>query len=359
MPTNETLEELLGRLRDDAPVFTTNEENLRRAAVLPVLARLDWNTESVHEVCERFRAGDVEVEYSLKFVNGNKPAVFIRAKKDESVLARTREFLSVMDYARQHRIEMLVCTTGRLWHFYLPCAPGTLEHNTFLKIDINAHGWDPDETARLFRKFLGKENIADGSAVTDAESLLTPKPREKIPEAWKELCGEPDQSLVELLAERVKRMCGKHPDREDVARFLDEASNHIIAKPTRPDLPPQRPPVRPPLARHVDDGGRRMAARVTFKELVHQGLIQHAERVHLWYNGRSFPDEEAEIVVHEGKLKYGGTLYSPSKLAETLLIRHRCISNGPVQGPLYWRINGGKLLHELNEIVRSKRGDRD
>jgi len=100
-----------------------------------------------------------------------------------------------------------------------------------------------------------------------------------------------------------------------------------------------------------------MAARVSFGELAHYGLIQNLERVHLCYNGRPFREEEAEMVVSEGKLRYQGNLYASSNLAAKLLVSHGCIRNGPVQGPVYWRTHSGKLLHELNQEVRSKRGD--
>lgn len=100
--------------------------------------------------------------------------------------------------------------------------------------------------------------------------------------------------------------------------------------------------------------------RVTLQELVEAGLVKDGETLY-FYHTRLFQNELAEIVASSNKLKYkaDARIYSISDLAKSLLIKHGFKRDEwGVAGPKYWRTKSGELLHDLNEQVRAKRGDR-
>jgi len=102
------------------------------------------------------------------------------------------------------------------------------------------------------------------------------------------------------------------------------------------------------------------ARKVTFPELVNAGLVKDRQ-VLCFYHTRLFSEEQAKIVAPSNELKYEGDdkLYSASELAKKLLIKHgfKHDEHG-VAGPKYWKTEDGKLLDDLNEQIRSRRGDR-
>lgn len=125
-------------------------------------------------------------------------------------------------------------------------------------------------------------------------------------------------------------------------------------QPLYPTVPPPLPPPVPPRGEVVKAG------RVTFQELINAGLL--ADRQVLYFHHtRPFKDERAQIIASSNKLKYeeDGNMYSTSELAKVLLIKHsfKHDEHG-VAGPRYWKTEDGKLLDDLNEQIRSQRGDR-
>lgn len=102
------------------------------------------------------------------------------------------------------------------------------------------------------------------------------------------------------------------------------------------------------------------AGRVTSQELVDAALVRDGQTLY-FHHTRLFEDEQAEIIASSNKLRYkaDGKIYSTSDLAKVLLIKHgfKRDEHG-VAGPKYWRTEDGKLLNDLNELVRGQRGDR-
>jgi predicted type IV restriction endonuclease len=104
----------------------------------------------------------------------------------------------------------------------------------------------------------------------------------------------------------------------------------------------------------------RKAGRVSLKELVDAALIGDGQPLY-FHNTRTFKEEQAMVLASSSKLKYknDNKIYSISKLAEILLKKHgfKHDDHG-VAGPKYWKTADGKLLWDLNEVIRAKRGDR-
>jgi hypothetical protein len=113
-------------------------------------------------------------------------------------------------------------------------------------------------------------------------------------------------------------------------------------------------------AKGSSQGDVRKGGKVMLQELVDNGLIKNGDTLY-FYNTKLFQDEQAQIIASSNKLKYkiDGRTYSISKLAEILLKKHgfKHDKHG-VAGPLYWKTRDEKLLNDLNEQIRKRRGDR-
>jgi len=116
----------------------------------------------------------------------------------------------------------------------------------------------------------------------------------------------------------------------------------------------------PPPPQGLTLGKRVIAGKVTFEELVSAGLLRDGQVLY-FYNTRLFKDERAQVIASSNQLKYeaDGRIYSKSELARILLIKHgfKHDEHG-VAGPKYWKTEDGKSLIDLEEKVRSLRGDR-
>jgi hypothetical protein len=98
------------------------------------------------------------------------------------------------------------------------------------------------------------------------------------------------------------------------------------------------------------------ARKVTLQELVDAGLVKNGQNL-FFIHSKVFKDEQAEIVASQNKLKYkrDGKLYSVSELAK-FIDRKAGLKHDEhgVAGPKYWQTEDGKVLHDLNELVREK-----
>jgi hypothetical protein len=113
------------------------------------------------------------------------------------------------------------------------------------------------------------------------------------------------------------------------------------------------------IEKTMDDLGKEpqgKAKKVTLQELVDAGLVKNGQTLY-FFHGKVYKDKQAEIVTNENKLRYkhDGKLYSVSELAKNIDIKLglKHDEHG-VAGPRYWETEDGKLLHDLNEIVRQK-----
>lgn len=205
-----------------------------------MISCLGWNIYNIDEVFPEYSVGNKKVDYSLRYNNYNK--VFIEVKKIDEELEKHQEQL--LNYSFQEGIKLAILTNGITWWFYLPIHEGNWEQRKFYTVEIYDQG--SNEIVQKFIEFLSKEKVVSGEAVKYAENIFKSKQKQilinkTMPEAWNKIIKEPDEILIELIAETTEKLCGYKPDNSTVVHFID--SKNLGLSPTTPYLPIRTPPV--------------------------------------------------------------------------------------------------------------------
>jgi len=206
---------------------------------------------------------------------------------------------------------------------------------------------DSDEFLRLrLKKAIGTTEtykfLSDLLSKSPVVTIIIEKHTEQLDEAVSAL-AHPEIKVVELQTFA----------REDVGLPVHA---HLF----EPLYRPRERLTAKPITGTKAEEGKPKAKKVTFQELEKAGLVKDGQ-ILCFYHTRVFDDEQAQIVTSSNELEYkaDGKVYSASELAKKLLIKHGFKHDEhPVAGPKYWKTEDGKLLDDLNEQIRSRRGDR-
>jgi predicted type IV restriction endonuclease len=206
-------------IKADQRVLALDEALTKNGVILPILNELGWNPFNIDEVQPEYTVASKRVDYALRVNNHNK--AFIEVKKLGTDLEKHQKQL--LDYSFQEGVRLAILTNGIAWWFYLPLLEGSWEQRKFYTIDI--YDQEAHEIALKFADFLLKENVISGKAIENAESVYKSKQKKEIirstiPNAWNKLVSEPDEDLIELIAEMTARLSGYKPDHAIVAAFL-------------------------------------------------------------------------------------------------------------------------------------------
>jgi hypothetical protein len=349
----QQLKDFIEKLKSNPRISSFNEAETKQAIVLPMLHVLGWNTHDVAEVTPEFSVESRRVDYALRV---KKDKFFLEVKNTGEDLRRHEEQL--LDYSYRQGVELATLTNGITWWFYLPMKKGEWSSRKFYTIDIIQQ--EIDVVSSKLVALLSRDNLLSGAAVKEAESIYEDRLKKKtikdaLPEAWNKIISDTDTLLVDLLAETAEKICGYKPDIEDVKQFLKDHKDRFVVSHNEEypkESPVTKKPFRESSLRNIQ---RSKAGRVLLQELVDAGLIRNGQ---ILYFSRA-KEEQATIVASSNKLKYKDKLYSVSELAQILLERHNFKKEGsPVAGPWYWMTYDGKLLNDLNEKIRTQRGDR-
>ena len=184
------------------------------------------------------------MDYCLKV--GEKKAVFLEVKRLIEDLEKYEKQL--LEYSFADGVDIAVLTNGLLWWFYLALGTGDWKQRKFFTIDIKQQ--EPIIAAKHFREFLGHESISNGNSLKHARSLQASREtdqliKQTIPEAWEQLIVEPDELLLELLAEKVENMCGHPPELQMIANFIQavyvDQRKPSLTKPSISQIKNQQP----------------------------------------------------------------------------------------------------------------------
>jgi hypothetical protein len=215
-----------------------NETAVREAVVLPVLGALGWDVLDPDVIRREFGLSGRRVDYALCPAK-RTPAIFIEVKAANQTPGGDRQ---LFEYAFHAGIPMAVLTDGKEWNFYLPGEQGSYDERRFYKLDIGER--DEVECRERFTRYLDFSRVKDGQAIIDARSdyhqaTKTRIAAESIPKAWNELSSEPDELLIELIAERTESISGFRPDVEEIERFLIKLASQSLASAAKFGIPSQ------------------------------------------------------------------------------------------------------------------------
>ena len=237
MDIEQALETALNRLQSDS---LANEAQVKQAVILPVLRALGWDDTDPAYFRPEYTVPSGAVDYAL-FDRG-KPLVFIEAKRVGNLSTAGVE--QVFKYANHQGVPFLVLTDGNRWDFYLSMAVGVPTERRFYRLELQSEN-KISEYTEFLREHLARDRVVSGQAKISAEKRHESnrernKARRAIPDVWKNLVREPDETLRDLLAETVESDCGTKPDLDDVEAFLRK-----LAPPTSPPEPEPGPPPAP------------------------------------------------------------------------------------------------------------------
>ena len=216
---SDKLLEVIEDLQSDKRLTSLLEADVSRNVILRILDALNWSTSNHGEVNPEYSVRGGRVDFAL--LTGNRPKVFIEVKRGGESLAGHQEQL--LGYAFRQGVKTAILTNGATWWFYLPLQEGSWEERRFATVEFDRQ--DKKEIVQKLEDLLGKENVISGKTVQNAEILYEQSQKKgeisaTLPEAWNQLMSEPDDLLVELLAEKTEELCGHKPGKNEVEQFL-------------------------------------------------------------------------------------------------------------------------------------------
>ncbi len=231
----EMKEELLGLIKDfkkDRRLLSFDEAATKQAVILRILKALGWEPFNIDEVHPEYSVSSKRVDYAL--IHNGRKKVFIEVKRVNEDLEKHQEQL--LNYSFQEGVKLAILTNGISWWFYLPLREGSWEQRKFYTIEI--YDQESEDIAKNFEEFLSKDNVISDRAIENAENLYKGRQklyliRETLPKAWNKIIIEPDELLVELLADTTEKLCGYKPDNEVVEQFLITVSHETTIQSER------------------------------------------------------------------------------------------------------------------------------
>jgi predicted type IV restriction endonuclease len=176
----------------------------------------------------------------------DRPVIFLEVKRVGQAEGADRQ---LFEYAFHEGVPMAVLTDGQEWHFYLPAEQGHYDERRVYKLDLLERAV-PDSESRL-QRYLDYPAVSAGSALNNARADYRDVNRERqvrdaLPRAWGELITDPDELIVELLAEKVEDLCGYRPTLEACALFIRSGTRTSPTTVPSPSVPAALP--RTPVA---------------------------------------------------------------------------------------------------------------
>jgi len=196
-----------------------NETDVREAIVIPILMELGWDVFSTTVVQREFSVERRRVDYAL-FTTPNSPSVFIEVKALNASGDGDRQ---LFEYAFHLGVPFAILVDGREWSFFLPGEQGSYVERRVHKLDLLER--KSQESVEIFERYLRADRVKNGQAISDARSDYQSAARDReartaIPKAWYELATEPDELLIDLIAEKVVSLIGFRPTDEHIEAFL-------------------------------------------------------------------------------------------------------------------------------------------
>ena len=236
------------------------EADISAGAVARVLAALGWDVFDPRVVSRELPIGQRRADYAL-FGSRSTPAVLLEVKDVGKADARGEEQL--FQYCFHQGVPIAVLTDGRLWKLFLPAGEGTYEDRCFAALDFLDHS--DAEVAGPLGRFLGCDEVRSGRARADAQAACEARRRQRRAAAefervWVSVLSDPDPSVLDRFAQRVREATGIEPERGRIAEFF--RSKLTAGAPVRKLR--RRPPVPPPSDLTQDSATQPAGGRYSF-----------------------------------------------------------------------------------------------
>ena len=235
-----------------------NEAAVSQGIVRRLLATLGWPIYDPQVVYPEYTIERLHVDYALCHP-ASKPRIFVEVK---GVGKGDKAERQLFEYAFHMGVPLAVLTDGREWSFFLPAGAGSYDERRIYKLDLVEH--DVAKSVRRFERYLRYEAVCSEEAFAAAQEDYRDIARERevteaLPKAWVKLVAEEHKTLLEVVAECVKELCGHRPAPDTVVRFLQTIQPNPGPLPTlgltpvsvvpptaaKDDELPKEPPVTP------------------------------------------------------------------------------------------------------------------
>ena len=330
------------------------EENVKQKVVVPLLELLGHKRENL-EFEYRTRSGG-KIDIYIKNVPSDCKVIIDTKNYNENL----NDYLEqIKNYTFDENALLTVIANGTEIRIYSPLRGVAFERS--LLYSIKRQELNKDSIWNILSDLLHNDNLRNRDVfkkIEERERQIKDAMvnEERLKEAYESKIEGID-SDIETEEEEIEQLKIERENLEKEEKTkISEIWNTL-------DLPLEffRIPT-PPIGMttgvtSAEFGGK--AKKVTLQELVDAGMIKDGQTLFLFYNQR-ISDEQVQIVASSNKVKYkkDGNLYTTSDLALNLLKKHKLIGSDrtSIRGPLHWQTEDGKILNDLNEQVRRKRG---
>lgn len=224
-----TLEEHIDDIRKGLKDGTFKDENdVCEFIVKRLLQALDWNIYDRGVVIREYPVKSGEnsgrADFAL-FHPPSAPSIFpkilIEVKRVGRIDASAEEQL--FRYAYHKGVPVLILTDGKGWHFFYGTGEGSYDERRVCV--INLEEMDSGKNAELLRRYLKYRSVCAGEAreaiIADHHTVVRQQRiTNALPEAWTALIEEADELLRDVVADKVRELCGDEPSHDQVLDFL-------------------------------------------------------------------------------------------------------------------------------------------
>ena len=258
-----------------------DEDDVCEFIVKRLLQALGWDIFNRQVFIREYSVNSGRVDFAL-FHPPSAPKILIEVKRIGKIDASAEEQL--FSYAYHNGVPVLILTDGKKWHFFYGTGEGSYDERRVRLIDLEE--MDSGKSAELFRRYLDYQSVCAGEAkeaiVADHHAVVRQQRiTNAFPEAWTALVEEADELLRDVVAEKVRELCGDDPSPDQVLDFLRslesrQTSGSLAARTQRvpSDMPDRKSggsSKRPPTRLEVTMNGETIAERngsTTFVEVI-------------------------------------------------------------------------------------------
>lgn len=186
---------------------------------MPLLNALGWDSSDPTAIVPEYSTGRGRVDFALLGA-ARKAAVFVEVKGVGRSVEGDRQ---LFEYAFHEGVPLCILTDGREWSFYLPSGQGSYDDRRIYRLQIDDR--TSEESQRILVRYLSRERVRNGQAFADAQhdyrdAAGRREAVQAIPGAWAALIDEPEDLIVEIVADRAEASCGFRPQTSDVLGYL-------------------------------------------------------------------------------------------------------------------------------------------